>query len=223
MFKKQLFALQDEWYKGFQSRLVPTVEAEKIIGIRTSSLRNFARQIRDTADAKEFIKALPHEYFEENNLHGFLIEFIRDYDECIRELDRLLPYIDNWATCDSIHPKVFSKYPERLIEDVRRWLSSDKVYTIRFGLKTLMNCFLDENFKEDYLTLAAKTPTEEYYLSMMTAWYFATALAKQFDAAIPFFTEKRLDRQTHNRTIQKAIESYRITDEQKKFLKTLKY
>lgn len=223
MFKEELFALRDVWYKGFQSRLIPMVEEEKIIGIRTPALRNLARQVRDTARAKEFLQTLPHEYYEENNLHGFLIEFIRDYDECITELERFLPYIDNWATCDSINPKVFTKYPDRLIERVKAWLASDKIYTVRFGLKTLMNFYLDEEFKEEYLELAAKTPTEEYYLSMMTAWFFATALAKQYDAALPYLTEKRLDRTTHNRTIQKATESYRISDEQKKFLRTLKY
>ncbi len=223
MLKKELFALCDEWYKGFQCKLMPTVDADKVIGIRTPALRNFARQIKDTPEAKAFLAELPHEYYEENNLHGFLIEFIREYDECIDALDRFLPFVDNWATCDSINPKVFIKHPERLIKDVKRWLSSRDVYTVRFGLKTLMNHFLDRNFKEEYLALAAKTPTDEYYLSMMTAWYFATALAKQYDAALPFLTERRLDRITHNRTIQKAIESYRITDGQKNFLKTLKY
>ena len=223
MLKKELFALCDEWYKGFQCKLMPTVDADKVIGIRTPALRNFARQIKDTPEAKAFLANLPHKFYEENNLHGFLIEFIRDYDECIAALDRFLPFVDNWATCDSINPKVFAKYPDRLIEDVKRWLSSEDVYTVRFGLKTLMNHFLDKNFKSEYLQLAAKTPTEEYYLSMMTAWYFATALAKQYDAALPVILERRLDRVTHNRTIQKAVESYRITPDQKEFLKTLKY
>ncbi len=223
MFEQELFALRDEWYKGFQSKLLPTVDKEKIIGIRTPALRNFARQIRNSAEAKDFVCSLPHDYYEENNLHGFLIEFIRDYDECVSALNRFLPYVDNWATCDSINPKILAKYPDRLIKDIKRWMTSDHVYTVRFGLKMLMSHFLDEHFKKEYLLLALKTPTEEYYLSMMTAWFFATALAKQYPCALPFLTEHRLDKATHNRAIQKAIESYRISDEQKRFLKTLKY
>lgn len=223
MLKNELFALQDEWYRDFQCRLIPTVDTARVIGVRTPALRNFARQIKDTPRAKAFLGDLPHHYYEENNLHGFLIEFIRDYDECIDALDRFLPFVDNWATCDSINPKVFAKYPLRLISDIKKWLAAKEVYTVRFGLKTLMTHFLDEHFDEEYLNLAAKTPCEEYYLSMMTAWFFATALAKQYDAALPYLTERRLDRQTHNRAIQKAVESYRISDEQKKFLKTLKY
>lgn len=223
MFKRELFALRDEWYKGFQSKLIPTIEPERIIGIRTPALRNFARQIKDTAESKTFLNTLPHEYYEENNLHGFLIEFIKDYDWCIFELDRFLPFVDNWATCDSINPKVLAKYPEKLIKDVKRWMKSDNVYTVRFGLKTLMNHFLEHNFKEEYLSLAAKTPTEEYYLSMMTAWFFATALAKQFDLALPYLTEHKLDKPTHNRAIQKAVESYRITPAQKAIVRRLKY
>ena len=223
MLKNELFALQDEWYRDFQCRLMPTVDTARVIGVRTPALRNFARQIKDTPKAKAFLSALPHHYYEENNLHGFLIEFIRDYDECVNALDRFLPFVDNWATCDSINPKVFAKYPERLILDVKKWLSAKDVYTVRFGLKTLMTHFLDDNFCEEYLSLAAATPTEEYYLSMMTAWYFATALAKQYDAALPYLTERRLDRPTHNRAIQKAIESYRISPSAKEFLKTLKY
>ena len=223
MFKKELFALSDEWYKSFQSKLMPTIDENLVIGIRTPQLRNFARQIKDSAKAKEFLLELPHKYYEENNLHGFLIEFIRDYDECIAELDRFLPFVDNWATCDSLNPKVLGKYPDRLIRDIKRWLADDKVYTVRFGLKALMSHFLDDNFKVEYLSLAAETPTDEYYLSMMTAWFFATALAKQYDATLPFLAERKLDKATHNRAIQKAIESYRISNEKKMFLRGLKY
>ncbi|MBO7217216.1 MAG: DNA alkylation repair protein [Clostridia bacterium] len=223
MFKNELFALRDEWYKSFQCKLMPTVSKSLVIGIRTPALRNFARQIKDSAKAKEFLALLPHKFYEENNLHGFLIEFIRDYDECVAELDRFLPFVDNWTTCDSLNPKVLGKYPDRLITDIGRWLAADDIYTVRFGLKALMSHFLDENFKAEYLDLAAETPTEEYYLSMMTAWFFATALAKQYDAALPFLTERKLDKATHNRAIQKAVESYRITDEQKRFLRGLKY
>ncbi len=223
MFEKELFGLQDVWYRDFESRLVPTVDGERIIGIRTPALRNFARQVKNTPEAKRFLGSLPHYYLEENSLHGFLIEFIRDYDECVAALDLFLPFVDNWATCDGISPKVFAKYPERLIEDVKRWLSAKDIYTVRFALKTLMNYFLDKGFKPEYLSLAAETPCDEYYLSMMTAWFFATALAKQYESALPYLNEYRLDRQTHNRTIQKALESYRISNEQKAYLKTLKY
>ena len=223
MFKSELFALRDEWYRGFQCKLMPTVDESRVIGIRTPQLRNYARQIRDTAEAKEFLTLLPHKYYEENNLHGFLIEFFRDYDECVTALDRFLPFVDNWATCDSINPKVLGKNPERLITDIRRWLKSEDIYTVRFGLKMLMTHFLEENFKADYLDLAAATDCTEYYLSMMTAWFFATALAKQYDSALPYLKDRKLDRTTHNRAIQKAAESYRITDEQKTTLRALKY
>lgn len=223
MFKSELFALRDEWYRGFQCKLMPTVDESRVIGIRTPQLRNYARQIRDTAEAKEFLTLLPHKYYEENNLHGFLIEFFRDYDECVTALDRFLPFVDNWATCDSINPKVLGKNPERLIADIRRWLKSEDIYTVRFGLKMLMTHFLEENFKADYLNLAAATDCTEYYLSMMTAWFFATALAKQYDSALPYLKDRKLDRTTHNRAIQKAVESYRVTDEQKTTLRTLKY
>ena len=223
MFKSELFALRDEWYRGFQCKLMPTVDESRVIGILTPQLRNYARQIRDTAEAKEFLTLLPHKYYEENNLHGFLIEFFRDYDECVTALDRFLPFVDNWATCDSINPKVLGKNPERLIADIRRWLKSEDIYTVRFGLKMLMTHFLEENFKADYLNLAAATDCTEYYLSMMTAWFFATALAKQYDSALPYLKDRKLDRTTHNRAIQKAVESYRVTDEQKTTLRTLKY
>ena len=223
MFKSELFALRDEWYRGFQCKLMPTVDESRVIGIRTPQLRNYARQIRDTAEAMDFLTLLPHKYYEENNLHGFLIEFFRDYDECVTALDRFLPFVDNWATCDSINPKVLGKNPERLIADIRRWLKSEDIYTVRFGLKMLMTHFLEENFKADYLNLAAATDCTEYYLSMMTAWFFATALAKQYDSALPYLKDRKLDRTTHNRAIQKAVESYRVTDEQKTTLRTLKY
>lgn len=223
MIKERLLELKDEKYKKFHSRLMPTVENDRVIGVRTPELRRFAKELRGSEEAKNFMQALPHEFYEENNLHGFFIEFIKNYDECVAELDRFLPFVDNWATCDMTNPKILNQYPERLIKDIRRWLSSDDVYTVRFGLKTLMNCFLDEHFKEEYLELAAKTPCDEYYLSMMTAWFFATALAKQYDAALAYLVEKRLDKSTHNRAIQKALESYRIASEQKKFLRTLKY
>ena len=221
MFKSELFALRDEWYRGFQCKLMPTVDESRVIGIRTPQLRNYARQIRDTAEAKEFLTLLPHKYYEENNLHGFLIEFFRDYDECVTALDRFLPFVDNWATCDSINPKVLGKNPERLIADIRRWLKSEDIYTVRFGLKMLMTHFLEENFKADYLNLAAATDCTEYYLSMMTAWFFATALAKQYESTVPYITEQRLDRKTHEMTVRKAIESFRISDSQRQFLKNL--
>lgn len=219
--RAQLFGLRDENYRDFHAKLIPTVDPEKIIGVRTPALRSFAASVSKREDIGEFLSELPHKYYDENNLHGFIIARIKDYDECISALERFLPYIDNWATCDLIRPSCFKKHPDRLIEDIKRWIGSDKTYTVRFGLEMLMTFFLDEIFKPEYLELAV-IKSEEYYINMMTAWFFATALAKQYDAAIGFIENRRLDKWTHNKSIQKSVESYRITDEQKAYLKSLK-
>lgn len=218
----RLFAMQETSYGDFQARLMPNVEREKIIGIRTPSLRAFAKEFAKTQEAEKFMQSLPHFYYEENNLHAFLIEYIKDYDECVFALERFLPFVDNWATCDSMSPKVLKKHPERLIEDIKRWMASQKTYTVRFGMETLMRYFLDENFKQEYLDLAAKINSEEYYINMMQAWFFATALAKRYEEALPYIENRRLPKWSHNRAIQKAVESFRITNEQKNYLKTLK-
>lgn len=219
---RQMFDLQDEAYKQFQCKLMPTIDANTVIGIRTPQLRKLANNLVGSEAASEFISTLPHQYYEENNLHGFLIEKIKDYDECVAALNQFLPYVDNWSTCDMMSPKAFKKHPPQLIEQIKLWLSSDHTYTVRFGIKLLMSLYLDEYFQPEYLELTAGICSDEYYIKMMIAWYFATALAKQYDAALPYITQRRLDKWTHNKTIQKSIESYRITDQQKIYLKSLK-
>jgi 3-methyladenine DNA glycosylase AlkD len=220
--QKKLFGLQDLKYKEFQCKLMPTINSETVIGVRTPDLRKFAREFSKTPEALEFLKILPHKYYEENNLHGFLIETIRDYDTCIAAVEAFLPYIDNWATCDMISPKVFKKHLPELYEKIKIWLKSGRIYTVRFGIGMLMGFYLDENFKPQMLELVACVRSEEYYINMMIAWYFATALAKQYSAALPYIQERRLEKWAHNKAIQKAIESYRIGDDAKAYLRTLK-
>lgn len=217
-----LFALQDTDYKAFHEKLIPTVPPETVIGIRTPVLRRFASDYAKTPDAAEFRASLPHAYYEENNLHAFLIEKIRDFDQALAALEAFLPYIDNWATCDALAPKVFAKHTDELLPHIRSWIASNKTYTVRYGLGALMRYYLDGHFKPEYLTLAAGVRSEEYYVNMMIAWFFATALAKQYDAALQILLEHKLDIWTHNKAIQKARESFRITDAQKAYLKTLK-
>ncbi|MBR4049629.1 MAG: DNA alkylation repair protein [Clostridia bacterium] len=218
---ENLLKRQDTEYKAFHSKLMPTVDENRVIGIRMPVLRKFAKELSDE-QAKEFMQGLPHFYYEENNLHAFLIERIGDYDECIKAVNAFLPFVDNWATCDSLRPKAFKKHLPELLEQIKIWISSKETYTVRFGLEMLMCYYLDEAFKPEYLTLAAGVKSEEYYVNMMLAWFFATALAKQYDSTITFIENNILDIWVHNKTIQKAVESYRITDEQKVYLKTLK-
>lgn len=220
--REGLFALKDEKYKDFHKKLIPTVDENTVIGIRTPALRKYAKEVSGTPGAEVFMQTLPHEYYEENNLHGMLIETMKDYDECIAYLDEFLPYVDNWATCDLISPKVFKKHKDELLVKIKEWMASDRVYTIRFGMEMLMTHFLDEDFKPEYLDMVADVRSEEYYVNMMIAWFFATALAKQYEASLPYIENRRMERWTHNKTIQKAIESYRITDEQKQYLRSLK-
>ena len=220
--QKELFALRDEAYGDFTAKLIPTMDKARVIGVRTPALRAFARDFAKGPEAADFLRELPHFYLEENGLHASLVNAIRDYDACIAALDTFLPYVDNWATCDSLGPACFKKNHARLIGDIRRWMDSGALYTVRFGLGMLMAHFLDGDFAPEYLDWVAAIETEEYYLRMMQAWYFATALAKQYDAALPYLENRRLDPWTHNKTIQKAVESYRITDEQKAYLKTLR-
>ncbi len=220
--RQGLFALKDEKYKEFQKKLIPTVDENTVIGVRMPVLRKYAKDVSGTPGAVIFMQTLPHEYYEENNLHGMLIETMKDYDECIAYLEEFLPYVDNWATCDLISPRVFKKHKDELLVKIKEWMASDRVYTIRFGMEMLMTHFLDEDFKPEYLGMAADVHSEEYYVNMMIAWFFATALAKQYEASLPYIENHCMDRWTHNKTIQKAIESYRITDEQKRYLKSLK-
>lgn len=220
--QKQLFALQDVKYQSFQSKLIPTVAQERIIGVRTPALRALAKKIAKTPAAAEFVLLLPHTYYEENNLHGFILESIKDFDEAIRAVDELLPYIDNWATCDQLRPKVLKKNLPVLYKKISEWIRSDRTYTVRFGIGMLMNFFLDGNFTPESAELAAGVRSDEYYINMMVAWYFSTALAKHYTAVIPYIEENRLAPWVHNKTIQKAVESYRITDKQKIYLRTLR-
>ena len=219
---EKLFALQDKEYQAFQSKLMPTVLPETVIGVRTPLLRQLAKELAGTPQAESFLQSLPHKYYEENNLHAFLVEKIRDYDTALTETERFLPYIDNWATCDCFCPKVFAKHREELLVSIRRWLDSDKIYTVRYAMGMLMRYYLDEEFRLEYLVWVAGVHSEEYYLNMMRAWYFATALAKQPDATMPWLTERRLDVWTHNKTIQKAVESFRISPEMKQQLRELR-
>ena len=218
----KLFALQDQKYQSFQSKLMPTVPPETIIGVRTPLLRNLSKELSGTPQAEKFLRSLPHSYYEENNLHAFLVERIRDYDTALAETERFLPYIDNWATCDCFCPKVFAKHKAELLEAIRRWLDSDRLYTVRYAIGMLMRHYLDEAFRPEFLAWVAGVQSEEYYINMMRAWYFATALAKQPNSAFVWLTERRLDFWTHNKTIQKALESDRIPAEMKQQLRGMR-
>lgn len=218
----RLFELQDTAYRDFQSKLTPSVAPELFIGVRTPILRSLAKELKGSPEADTFLHTLPHKYYEENNLHSFLICLIKDYDKAIEETDRFLPYVDNWATCDQMSPAIFKKHREKLYIKTAEWLASGKTYTIRFGIEMLMSHFLDESFQPSVLERVAQIRSEEYYVNMMIAWFFATALAKQYYPALPYIVEHRLDTWTHNKAIQKAIESNRITPEQKEYLRTLK-
>ena len=220
--QRQLFAMADLSYKAFHCSLIPTVDEDTVIGIRTPVLRKFAADFAKTEEAAAFLRDLPHRYYEENNLHGFLLEKIKDYDTLIAELNRFLPHVNNWATCDLISPKIFPKHREELLEQIRIWIRDEHTYTVRFAVGMLMKFYLDDAFDPAFPELVAKIRSEEYYINMMIAWYFATALAKQYDAILPYLENRRLDPWTHNKTIQKAIESRRITPEQKSLLRSLK-
>ena len=217
--QKHLFELQDMAYRDFHSRIMPDIEKETIIGIRVPVLRKYAKSIAGTELSEKFIKELPHHYYEENNLHMMLITRIKDYDKCLSEVERFLPYIDNWATCDFPAPKCFENHKEELLPVIKRWIASGETYTIRYGIGMLMRLYLDADFDPEYVKLVAEVKSDEYYVNMMIAWYMATALAKQWDAVIPYIEEHRMSDWVHRKTIQKAVESYRITDEQKRYLK----
>ena len=220
--QKRLFELRDEKYAEFQLKLTPGITKESVVGVRVPVLRKFAQELIKDPAHRAFLSELPHEYYDENMLHGLLVSEIKDYDACIAELDRFLPYVDNWAVCDIMSPKALSKRKDELIVKIREWSKSERVYTCRFGLETLMTHFLDKDFKPEYLEIAANVKSDEYYVNMMIAWFFATALAKQWDAAIPYIENRKLSDWVHKKTIQKAAESFRVTDAQKKYLKTFK-
>ena len=220
--RKRLFKLQDKKYSDFQCRLIPTLESTTIIGVRTPELRRYAKELVKQKDIQNFLSFLPHQYFEENQLHAFIISEIKDNKQCLEELNRFLPFVDNWATCDQLSPKVFKKNRSELIDQIKQWVCSDKTYMVRFGIGMLLEHFLDDDFDSIYLEMVSKISSTEYYIRMMIAWYFATALAKQYTKALPYIEEQRLDIWTHNKTIQKAVESRRITLEQKEYLRRLK-
>lgn len=219
---ERLFAMQDTEYRDFNSRLIPTVEKARIIGVRTPALRAFSKEISGSDTALRFMSQLPHNYYEEDNLHAFLIERINDFDGCVDALNAFLPYIDNWATCDTLSPKVLKKHPDKLLLKIDGWLRSEHTYTVRFAIGMLMKYYLDDNFNCEFLIRVANVKSDEYYIKMMVAWYFATALAKQYESAVRFIEDGLLDVWTHNKAIQKSIESYRIEKSHKDYLKTLK-
>lgn len=218
----QLFQMQDLKYRDFHAKLIPNIDKELVIGVRTPELRKFAKAFSKSDESQGFMNHLPHKYYEENNLHAFLIEQIKDYNETIKALDRFLPYVDNWATCDMMSPKILGKNLTALSEKCREWISFGSTYAVRFAIKCLMNYYLDSSFDIAYPELISNIKSDEYYIKMMIAWYFATALSKQYNDILPFITECRLEPWVHNKTIQKAIESTRILPEQKEYLKTLK-
>ncbi len=220
--QNKLFELSDAEYKAFHCKLMPTVSPQKVIGVRTPALRRLACEIYRQGNYDSFLKDLPHEYYEENNLHAFLIEKIKDYDLCIAALCEFLPYVDNWATCDCMSPKLFSENTDRLYEQIKAWIKSEHTYTVRYGVKTLMSLYSKEKFQSEHIELIADIRSEEYYVKMAVAWYFATLLAFHYDEALGVLQNKRLNKWTHNKTVQKAMESYRVSEEHKKELKKLR-
>ena len=218
----ELFRMQDSDYALLQKKIIPTVAADRIIGVRTPALRTLAKSLYKDNDIEAFLSCVPHQYFDENQLHAFVISLEKDFDKCIAEVETFLPFIDNWATCDQLSPKAFKKEPENLLPYIHTWIKSDRTYTIRFAIGMLMQHFLGESFETKYADMVANVRSDKYYVNMMIAWYFATALAKQYELVLPYLEEKKLDCRVHNKAIQKSIESYRIPDEQKAYLKTLK-
>ena len=217
-----LFQLRDETYRALQIKLIPTMAPDAMMGVRTPALRQLARQLYRAGEASAFLDELPHRYFDENQLHAFIISEMRDFGECVDALRRFLPWVDNWATCDQLSPKVFKKHRQQLLPHVREWLATGQTYTVRFAIGMLMAHFLDEDFDGEYPRMVSEVRSDEYYVNMMIAWYFATALAKQYEAVLPYIENRVLDPWTHNKAIQKSLESYRISDEHKAYLKRLK-
>lgn len=222
--RKELFTMEDLGYNDFIKKLITTVEEERIIGIRTPLLRKYAKNLmkNDTEKAQGFLKELPHYYYEENNLHGFLIENIKDFDSALALTKEFLPHIDNWATCDSFSPKIFKKHPERMFKEAKNWIKSTHTYTIRYGIGVFHSNFLDKDFQPEILRFISRIESREYYVNMMIAWFFSSAVIKQKKAAYPYLEEQTLDKWTHNKTIQKCIDSFRITEEEKRHLRKLR-
>ena len=220
--QKLLFEYEDKKYGDFGAKLIPTLPREKFIGIRSPEYKNILKRIKGDEVISEFLDTLPHDYHEENCLHVQLINKIKDFDECVAALEKFMPYIDNWAVNDGVNPACFKKHRAELIGLVQKWISSKKTYTRRCGMKLLMANYLDDDFKPEYLDLPADLRSDEYYVNMMTAWLFAEALVKQWDTAVKYLEGHRLDDWTHNKAIQKACESFRVSDERKAYLRRLK-
>lgn len=219
---EELLQVKDDKYREFQAKLVPNIDPSTILGVKTPQMRSIAKKVFDSGRKDEFLKTLPHRYYEENLIHFFIISLIKDFDECIMAVENFLPYVDCWPVSDQATPKSFKKNHEKLLTYIKKWIASEHVYTARFGIRMLMNEFLGDDFKEEYLELAASVKGDDYYIKMMVAWYFATALAKRYDESIKYIEERKLDEWVHKKSIQKAIESYRVSDEHKEYLKTFR-
>lgn len=219
---EQLLKVKDDTYKEFQAKLVPNIDPDTILGVKTPEMRQIAKDIFNSKEKDAFLKDLPHKYYEENLVHFFIISMIKDFDECIREVETFLPYVDCWPVSDQASPRSFKKNHEKLLPYIKKWIKSKHLYTSRFGIRMLMNEFLGEEFKDEYAKLVASVKSDEYYLKMMVAWYFATALAKNYDETIKYIEERKLDDWVLKKTIQKAVESYRVTDEHKEYLKSFR-
>ena len=221
--KDSLIQLADEDYKNFHQKLIPNIAENRVLGVRTPILRKFAKEIKNTDLAREFLASLPHEYYEENNLHAFLLEDIREFDEAIKQVEKFLPFVDNWATCDGMKIKIFRKNPDKLFVYIKKWIKSKNVYTVRFAIVMLLNLYLDEGFDKSHYSIVCEAICEEYYINMAVAWYFSFALIKQYDSAIKLFENKEIkNKWVHNKSLQKAIESFRINEKTKIYLKSLK-
>lgn len=218
----RLIELKDDAYRQFQVKLVPNISAATILGVRTPQLRKLAKEVYESDDRDAFLADLPHQYYEENLIHFFMLAMIKDFDRCVQMVEAFLPYVDCWPVSDQASPKAFKRNHQKVLPYIKKWISSEHVYTARFGIRMLMNEFLGEDFKEEYLALAASKKSEDYYLKMMIAWYFATALAKRYDESVKYLENRTLDEWVHRKAIQKAVESYRVTDEHKAYLKSLR-
>lgn len=219
---EMLLSAKDEQYQVFQAKLVPNIPAETILGVRTPQMREIAKKVAASAERDAFLKSLPHKYYEENLIHFFVLSLMKDFDECVKAVEEFLPYVDCWPVSDQATPKPFRKNHEKLLPYIRKWIDSDHIYTARFGMRMLMNEFLGDDFKEEYLSWVADKKGEDYYLKMMQAWYFATALAKQYDASVKYIEERKLDEWVHKKSIQKAVESFRVSDAHKEYLKSFR-
>ena len=219
---EELLKVKDDKYKEFQAKLVPNIDPDIILGVKTPEMRQIAKDIFNSKEKDAFLKDLPHKYYEENLVHFFIISMIKDFDECIREVETFLPYVDCWPVSDQATPRSFKKNHEKLLPYIKKWIKSKHLYTSRFGIRMLMNEFLGDEFKDEYAKLVASVKSDEYYLKMMVAWYFATALAKNYDETIKYIEERKLDDWVLKKTIQKAVESYRVTDEHKEYLKSFR-